>query len=149
MPRRSMRLSNTSTGGLQIDHQVRGHRLGGDLLVDLAVQRELVGVQGQLREQPILLHHEIADPHHCEHVGLAQILELTHALEQEEELGRERTHLGAFVEAREERILLRRFEQRLPAQTRGQPFGKGGLAHTDRAFDHDVAEIRLGHLRLP
>ena len=109
------------------------------------VERELVGIQRQLGEQPILLDHEVADPHRREEIALADAFELAHALEQERELGRERVRPRVLVEAREERIVPGRLQQRRASEAPGEPLREGGLAHPDRPLDHDVAEVSCGH----
>ncbi len=73
---------------LQVDHQVGPRRVERQLRVDLLVEREFVGVQRHLREQPVLVDHEIGDPRGLEQVGLAKILYLARALQQEMQLRR-------------------------------------------------------------
>src|SRR5688500_11214518 len=75
---------------LEVDHQVRRGGAWPQGSIDFFVESELVARQRKAREQRILVEQEIGDRGFCEHVGLRERLEHARALEQEEQLRRQR-----------------------------------------------------------
>jgi hypothetical protein len=102
---------------LQPDHQIRHRQVDAELLIDLLVEPQLVVVQIKAREQPILLEQEVGDAGRRKQVALLPLLHLTRALEQEEQLGRQRELLGGLVEALKERVLVRALQHQLAAES--------------------------------
>src|SRR6185503_17267002 len=96
------------------------------------------------REERVLGEREVGDDRLGEEVGLAQALQLLHALEQEKELRGQRVAPHVAVELREEGIGLRVLEDHLGAEPLGEALGEAGLAAADGAFDDDVAVLHLG-----
>ena len=113
------------------------------MVVNLPVQRQFGIIEVHLREQRILLQHEIGDGDAAKQVGLRQIAHLVAALEQEKQLHRQRMARGILVETGQKRIGIRVFKQRRGREMIGQFPRQGGLAGTDRALDHDVAVFRI------
>src|SRR6185503_4666016 len=93
------------------------------------------------REERVLGEREVGDDRLGEEVGLAQALQLLHALEQEKELRGQRVAPHVAVELREEGIGLRVLEDHLGAEPLGEALGEAGLAAADGAFDDDVAVL--------
>ena len=125
--------------GLQVNHQVRDRRVDREALVYLLIQRVFLVIEGHAREQPVLVEQEIRDPHRCEQIGLTQLLQLAHALEQEIQLGRQRAGARVLVKALEKRVFLGALEHHVCAPQRRQAPREAGLADANRTFDHDVA----------
>ena len=73
--------------------------------------------------------------------GWASGSSMPRALEQEEELRRQRVARHVVVEAREERVLVGLLEHQVGAEARGQAAREAGLAGADRPLDHEVARI--------
>ena len=109
------------------------------VVVNLAIECKLVIRQGQPCEQRVFFEQEVA--HRClrEQVALRQLTHLCHPLKEEEELRGQRISGAVAIEALEEGVGLRLFEHWLCPEAVGEPAGERGLAHTDRAFDHDMS----------
>ena len=144
MPRRRDAFEQHVDGRLQVDDQVGHRRVDREPLVDLLVQRELLVVEREPREQPVFLEHVVGDAHLLEQVGLAQVLQLPRPLEQEIQLRLERDRVRVAVEALEKRVLGILLEHQLAAEAAAEAAHEAGLADADRAFDHDVA-VRRRH----
>ena len=124
---------------LQVDHQVRHRRLRPQAVEDLLVERELVVVQREPREQRVLVQKEVADQRLREQVALGEVAQLVDPLEQEEELRRQRVAPAVPVEALEEGVLRGLLQHRRAAEALGDATGQRGLAGADRPLDDDVA----------
>ena len=124
---------------LQVDHEVRHRRARRERRVDALVERELVAAEREAREERVLVEQEIRHRRAREEVRLRERLELPRALEEEEELRRQRVARHVLVELAEERVLRRLLEQQFRAHSRAQPPGERGLARADRPLD-DVAQ---------
>jgi len=109
----------------------------------LLVDEELVVVQVQIRENPVLVEQVVADRRLAEEVRLAQRHLLPVPVEQIEELGLKRSAGTIGVEISQERIL-GIFEDHRRIEARRKPFSQCGLADTDRPFDRDVPEVQVG-----
>ena len=132
---------------LQVDHEVGNGGLRLQMIVELLVQGQLVVVQCEARKERVLVEQEVGDDACVEQVCLRQVAQLVHALEQEEHLRRQCIARGVAIEAFEERVFLRQFQQRLCMHRIGQPARKRGLAGADRAFDDDVLVFVDAHVR--
>ena len=132
-------------GCLQVDHHVRSRHLQAHLGVDLFIQAQLVVVEVDAREHGVLLQQKIGHRAAGEQVALFERLDLTGALEQKEQLGRERVMAARGVETLQKRIFLRLFEQHAGVEGLGQATGQAGLADADRSFHHQVAGRMAGH----
>jgi hypothetical protein len=96
-----MRALQHLDGRLQVDDQVRHGRVDRQPFVDLLVQRVLLVVERDAREQAVLVEQEVGDAHGREQVGLLQRLHLPRALEQEDRAAREtRSRAGCGRSAR-------------------------------------------------
>ena len=122
---------------LQIDHEIGNRRVDGESGIDLLVQPVLFVVQGQARKQPILVEQIVRDAHCVEEIVLTDVFELTRALEEKEQLRRQRTRARIAIEALEERILLRLLQDQLAAEAAGQTTRKARLPDPDGPFDDD------------
>ena len=127
----------TRSGSRRVDREARIH---------LLVERELLLVERELREQPILVEQVVGDAHRVEQVVLADVLQLARALEQEEQLRLQRRRARVAIEALEERILVRLLQHQLAAEAAREPAREAGLADADRPFDDD--ETMRGQWRL-
>src|SRR5437588_8610185 len=124
--------------GLQVDDQVRLEDPRPEMLVDALVEGQLVGVERDRREDPVLREQVVRDGHAVEQVLLEQVLLLLEAGEQEEELCLERVLLAVLVEAREERVLLHDLVQSATAEPLAQRARQRRLPDADGTLDHDV-----------
>ena len=70
---------------------------------------------------------------------LTNLLDLSRALEQEEQLRRQRRTAPIAIEAFEKRVVLGLLEDQLAREALGQALREARLADADRAFDDDVA----------
>src|SRR3954462_462674 len=125
--------------GLQVDDEVRPHDARAEMLVDTLVETELVRVEGQRGEDPVLREQVVAHRHRLEEPGLEQLLLLLEAGEQEEELRLERVPGAVLVEARQEGVLLDDLVKAARAVSLAESPGERRLAPPDGSFDHDVA----------
>src|SRR5207244_5282980 len=98
---------------LQINNEVRHRRPRTQRLVDFLVQGQLVARQRDAREKRVFVEEEIGHRRLAGHVGLNQRLEHSGALEQEEQLRRQRKARHVLVTTGEERVLRRLLEQQL------------------------------------
>src|SRR5204862_7345237 len=89
----------------------------------------------------VLREREVCDGGLLEEVGLPERFELARALEEEEELRRQRVARHIPVEQGQEWIRVRLLEQQRRSHARGQALREGGLAGTDRSLDDDVAML--------
>ena len=89
------------------------------------------------REQAILLDQEVGDQHRMEQTALAEFGELTRAVQQKEQLRRQRVSAAFAIEAIEERILRGGFEQRRVAERFAQAACERRFADADRSFHRD------------
>src|SRR5438552_172594 len=131
--------------GLQVDDQVGLQDAGPEVLVDALVEAELVRVERDRGEDPVLGEQVVRDGHAVEEILLEQVLLLLEAREQEEELGLEGVLLPVLVEAREERVLLDDLVQPPAAEALAQRARQRRLPDPDRPFDHDVAVLQPVH----
>jgi hypothetical protein len=130
-------------GRLQEHHEVRRRRVHRQARIDLVVEFELLVVQHDAREQPVLVEHVVGDADLREQVVLAQLRELARALEQEVELGRECGGTAVLVEPLEEGIVHRLLEHGPGADGIGELAREARLADADQAFD-DHQPVRPG-----
>ena len=105
--------------------------------MDLLVEAELRIVQGDAREQPILLQQVVRDPHLGEEVLLVEGGELLATLKEKIELRRQRAGARSLVEALEGRVLRRIHQHRLSREALGETPGEARLADAYRPFHHD------------
>ena len=131
---------------LQVDHEVRHRCVDGQARIHLLVEREFLVVQGQPREQAVLVEQVVGHAHGLEQVGLAQLLQLPRTLEQEVQLGLERGSARVAIEALEKRVFVVLLEHELAAEAARQPSRKARLADADRSFDDDIAMCGGHHL---
>src|SRR3569832_1610850 len=130
---------------LQIDHKIRLRRHHREVLINLLVQLQLIIIEGELREEAILLQQEVADQAAAEHIALPQMLQLLHALQQKRQLGRQRGLARVLIKALEKGIVLSTLQQQFTAEGRSEPTRKTGLADAYRSLDDDVAGRVLIH----
>src|SRR3569833_2459194 len=130
---------------LQIDHKIRLRRHHREVLINLLVQLQLIIIEGELREEAILLQQEVADQAAAEHIALPQMLQLLHALQQKRLLGRQRGLARVLIKALEKGIVLSTLQQQFTAEGRSEPTRKSGLVVAYRSLDDDVAGRVLIH----
>src|SRR5712671_4738677 len=130
---------------LEVDDQIGFRRLRLERVVYLLIQMQLLPREREPREQRILLEEEIADREPGEEIHLRELPQLAYPLEKEEQLRRQREAGHVLVEARQERILLRAFQDQGRVQPAGQAFGEARLADADRPFDYDIVIFRERH----
>src|SRR5216683_294060 len=118
-----------------------------EVLVDALVEGELVRIQGDRGEDPVLGEQVVGDGHAAEQVLLEQVLLLLEAREQEEELGLEGILLPVLVEAREEGVLLDDLVEPPAPEPLAQRARQRRLPDADRPLDHDVAVLQPVHRR--
>ena len=131
---------------LQIDHQIGNRCIHREMIIDLLIEFQLIGIQGNLGEQAVLLHQKVSDADRLEQVCLAHGLHLAHTLKQKKKLCRQCTGTRVPVEALQERVLLSLLQQQLGLEAVRQPACKAGLANANRTFDNDVTGMILTHL---
>src|SRR5258708_8646803 len=130
---------------LEVDDEI-GFRSGGlERVVKLLIQVQLFAREREGREQRVLLEEKIADREPGEEVHLRELAQLAYPLEKEEQLRRQREAGHILVEARQERILLRAFQDQGRVQPVGQAFGEARLADADPPFDYDIVIFRERH----
>src|SRR6266849_2031784 len=117
---------------LQVDDQVRPQDPRPQVLVDALVEGQLVRIEGDRGEDPVLRE---------------QVLLLLEAREQEEELGLEGILLPVLVEAREEGVLLDDLVEPPAPEPLAQRARQRRLPDADRPLDHDVAVLQPVHRR--
>src|SRR6266849_5858628 len=130
---------------LQVDDQVRLEDPRPEVLVDALVKGQLVRIEGDRGEDPVLGEQVVGDGHAAEQVLLEQVLLLLEAREQEEELGLEGVLLPVLVEACEERVLLDDLVEPPAPEPLAQRSRQRRLPDTDRPLDHDVAVLQPVH----
>src|SRR6266568_7546746 len=130
---------------LEVDDEIGSRSLRLQRVVDLLIQMQLFARERQAREQRILLDEKIADREPGEQVHLRELAQLAYPLEKEEQLRRQREAGHILVEARQERILLRAFQDQGRVQPAGQALGEARLADADRPFDYDIVIFRERH----
>src|SRR5208282_2427653 len=127
--------------GLEVDDEVRGRRLGLEVRIHLFVECELLVAQVEAREKRILVEKEVCYRRAPKQVELGEVPDLVDALEQEVELRRQGEARHVRVEAPQEGILLRRLEQGVAIEVRGEGSGEARLARADGPLDDDVAAL--------
>src|SRR5512135_1259702 len=126
------------SGSLQVYHQVGRGRLRRQALIDGLVELVLVVAQSQARKQRILLEQVVGDGAALEQIHLRHVARFIDALKQEKQLrGQSVTH-RVLIETRQERIVLRLFQQELRFGIIGQALRQTGLADTDGTFHYDI-----------
>ena len=132
---------------LQIDDQIGRRRLRLQMRIHLVVERKLVVIEIEPCEQRVLVEQEVGNRRAAEHVELGQAADLVHPLEQKIELRRQREARHVVVEARQERVFVRRFEQRVGVEMVRERLGETGFAGADRALDDDIVAFGQVHRR--
>src|SRR5437773_1963108 len=130
---------------LEVDDEIGFRSLRLERVVNLLIQVQLFARERQAREQRVLLEEKIADREPREEVHLRELAQLAYPLEKEEQLRRQREAGHILVEARQERILLRAFQDQGRVQPAGQALGEARLADADRPFDYDIVIFRERH----
>src|SRR5690606_6517576 len=124
---------------LQIHDEIRRRRIEIERSRHLIVQPELVGIEIQLGEEPILLDQKIRYTHRREQVALSNLLDLPGALEQKEQLRRQSGVFAIAIEALEKRILIRLLQNQLAREARRQALRQTGLADAYRSLHDDIS----------
>ncbi len=121
------------------------------MVIHVAVELEFVFIQGDLGKQAVLVDQEIGDARAGKQVLLLDLAQLVGALEQEEQFCLQGVTGRVLVEAGQEGVVFRLFQQQVIAERHGQPSGQAGLAGTDGAFHGNKARqgARLAALFYP
>ncbi len=127
---------------LQVDHEVRHRRVDGQARIHLLVERKFLVVQGQPREQAVLVEQVIGDAHGLEQVGLAQLLQLTRTLEQEVQLGLERGSARVAIEALEKRVFVVLLEHEFAAEAARQAVSQDSSCRPRSVLRRRYSDVR-------
>src|SRR3990170_5849681 len=119
---------------LEIDDEVRLGYAGVEKAVDLLVKAQLVLVEVQVSEYPVLGEKIIGNYGGVEQLRLEHVLLLLIAAQEEEKLGLEGILFHVAVELGQKSVLFDLFQKGLAAEFLCQEFGKARFAHAYRAF---------------
>ena len=134
---------NQVSGGLEIDHQIRGGHVRRKQVIEPLVDEQLVIVKVEIGVDLVLVEQVIGDRQLIEEVDLPKSRLLAVAGEQREQLGLERRTRMATVEIGHEWVVgLVQQHCRIEAVTK--VLGKDGFAYANRTFDGDIAEVQDG-----
>ena len=127
---------------LQVDDQVGARALDIQTAVNLVVEAQFVGVQGGFREHAVLFDQEVGHQHGADQVVVGKPRNLSGAMQQKIQLGRQGVAAPLTVKAVQERVFGGGFEQQRAPEGVSQASRERGLADPDGPFDGN--EIELG-----
>src|SRR3990172_816380 len=126
---------------LEEDDEVRTDDLGLEQGIYLFIEGELVVVQVQVGEYPVLGKEIVADGALIEQIGLGHFFLLAKPVQKEERLGLKTEAHRIFVKIRKKGVVLRPLVDKPGLHLLGKEGCETRLAHADRPFDHDISGI--------
>src|SRR5258707_12412180 len=97
-----------------------------------------MSIQVQASENPVLGEEVVAHHDRAKEIRLKQLLLLSKARHQEEQLRLERVLLSIRIETGQKWIFFDHFEDRPASETLGEQLSEAGFPNPHRSLDHDL-----------